>query len=82
MTYIKVKNPVDKELTLQFKGEVHSIGANTSKEFPEAVAKQWIFIYGFMFEDNSKPEIKKETEVEKNKGIPAVDKVEVKAKKK
>jgi hypothetical protein len=78
MTYIKVKNPIDKELTLQFKGEVHTIGAKTSKEFPEAVAKQWIFIYGFMEVDNSKEEKK----VEKNKGIPTEEKVEVKAKKK
>lgn len=58
MSYIKIHNPIDKELSLQFKGEQYFIGAKTSKEFPNDLANHWLEIYGFMSEDKTKAEVK------------------------
>lgn len=45
---VKITNPLDKELTLQFKGESYTLGAGVSDKFPADVAAQWINIYGFL----------------------------------
>ena len=64
MSYIKIHNPIDKELILQFQGDVYTIGAKTSKEFPSDLANHWMEIYGFITVDNSKPEVKEVTKEE------------------
>lgn len=74
MKYIKVTNPIDKELTLQFVGESYTIGAKESRSFPEDVAKHWSFIYAFVTLSADTPVVEKKVE--------AVKEVEVKAKKK
>ena len=43
-----VKNPLDKELSLIFKGEVYHINAEEVKEFKDEIANHWIGIYQFM----------------------------------
>lgn len=43
-----VKNPLDKEVSLNHKGEIYYIGANQLVDFPEEIAKQWVTIYQFM----------------------------------
>lgn len=68
MNFTKITNPLDKELTLQFKGEHYTIGAGETKSFPADVVAQWVFIYGFMKEaKETVKEVKeaKETKVTK-----------------
>lgn len=50
---MKVKNTIDKDLTLQYAGENYTIDAKESKDFPEDVARKWFEIYGFLKEDTS-----------------------------
>ncbi len=72
MSYIKVTNPIDKELSLQFKGEMYYIGAKETKSFPKDVVDQWVFIYGFMTaggKDEPKVEVKMESKVEQKEDI-------------
>ena len=45
---VKITNPLDTELTLQFKGDTYTLGAGISEKFPADVAAQWITIYGFL----------------------------------
>ena len=45
---MKIKNPLDKDLNLLYKGESYVLEAGVSKEFPEDVVAQWITIYGFL----------------------------------
>lgn len=45
---MKIKNPLDKDLHLLYKGEQHVLEAGVSKEFATDVAAQWINIYGFL----------------------------------
>lgn len=54
MSYINIKNTESVPLSLQFAGEMYHIGAGETKSFPENVAKQWLFIYGFMQEAAAK----------------------------
>lgn len=54
MSYINIKNTESVPLSLQFAGEMYHIGAGETKSFPENVAKQWLFIYGFMKEAAAK----------------------------
>ena len=77
MSYKKIHNPIDKELSLQFQGEQYFIGAKTTKEFPNDLANHWIEIYGFMSVDNTKAEVK-----EVKSEVKEVTKEEVKPKKK
>ena len=46
--FTKVHNPSENEVALQYLGETYTIGAGKTAEFPEDVAKHWIYIYGFM----------------------------------
>jgi len=50
---MKVKNTIDKDLTLQYAGDTYTIEAKESKDFPEDVAEKWFEIYGFLKEDTS-----------------------------
>ena len=50
---VKVTNTIDKDLTLQFKGETFTLGAGVSDKFPADVAGQWITIYGFLSVEGS-----------------------------
>lgn len=68
MSYIKVTNPIDKELSLQFKGEMYYIGGKETKSFPKDVVDQWVFIYGFMTA-GGKDEPKVEPKVEQKEDI-------------
>lgn len=45
---MKIKNPLDKDLNLNYKGKDYVLEAGVSKEFPEDVVAQWITIYGFL----------------------------------
>lgn len=58
MNFTKVHNPTDTEVALQFLGSTYTIGGGKTVEFPEDVAKQWIYIYGFMSIVESKDEPK------------------------
>lgn len=66
MNYIKVKNPEDLVLKLQFNGEMYELGAKETRSFPNDVAEQWVRIYAFVSIDNTKDEPKvAEADVEK-----------------
>lgn len=70
MSFIKIKNPLDKELTLQFIGENYVLKAKEEKAFPSNVSEQWIFIYDFIESKgglDDKPEVKIEVEKEVKK---------------
>lgn len=58
MIFTKVYNPTENEVALQFLGSTYTIGGGKTAEFPEDVAKQWIYIYGFMSIVESKDEPK------------------------
>jgi len=45
---MKIKNPLDKDISLCHKGTDYVLEAGVSKEFPEDVIAQWITIYGFL----------------------------------
>lgn len=45
---MKIKNPLDKDISLRYKGKDYVLEAGVSKEFPEDVIAQWITIYGFL----------------------------------
>lgn len=62
MSLVNIKNPEDKEISLNFQGDIYTIGAKEIKEFPSEVAKQWLEIYAFMSVSDSRMEVK---EVEK-----------------
>ena len=51
---MKIKNPLDKDLKLCFKGTDYVLEAGVSKEFPADVIAQWILIYGFLSITESK----------------------------
>lgn len=63
MNFTKVHNPAENEVALQFMGDTYTIGAGKTAEFPEDVAKHWIYIYGFMSIVESKEEPKVVEEV-------------------
>lgn len=63
---MKIKNPLDKDLSLLYKGENYVIEAGVSKEFPEDVVAQWISIYGFL-------KIAQATDKEKDAVVEAVE---------
>lgn len=62
-----VKNPLDSEVTLNYKGEVFHIEAGKTKDFPEDIAKHWVTIYQFMTIEakEEKEEVKPPKEVKK-----------------
>lgn len=64
-----VKNPLDKEVSLNHKGEVYYIDADKTVDFPEEIAKQWVTIYQFMTIEKAevKEEVTKETKEAKKK---------------
>lgn len=45
---VTIKNTLDKDLSLQFKGETYTLGAGVTDKFPADVAARWIEIYGFL----------------------------------
>lgn len=45
---IKIKNPLDEDLKLHFKGESYTLEAGVTKQFPADVATQWVVIYDFL----------------------------------
>lgn len=45
---MKIKNPTEKDLKLNYKGQDYTLEAGFAKEFPEDVAAQWIVIYEFL----------------------------------
>lgn len=73
---IKVKNTINKELTLNYKGEDYVLGKGEIKEFEDEVAKQWKYIYGFLntgktsrvFNDLNLEEADKADEIIEEKG--------------
>ena len=72
---MKIKNPLDKDLNLRYKGTDYVLEAGVSKEFPKDVLAQWITIYGFLSIANGTDkevdavveEVKKEEEVKVEK---------------
>lgn len=70
MSFKKIKNPEATELSLQYNGEIFTLGAKESKSFPSDVCEQWIFIYAFLGYD-TEPVVEKKPEVKEVK----VDKV-------
>ncbi len=63
-----VKNPLDKEVSLNYKGEAYFIDAESMVDFPEEIAKQWVTIYQFMtIEKAVKEETPKEPKEAKKK---------------
>ena len=60
---MKIRNPIDQELNLNFRGENYTIEAKGVKEFDDEVAKQWLLIYSFM--GQAKPEPVEEKKVVK-----------------
>lgn len=73
MNFTKVKNPIDREVTLNHRGENYTIGPKEAKAFPTDVAEQWVTIFGFMTKEGvttaepvvEEAEEKVEEEVEK-----------------
>lgn len=70
MNFIKVKNPINEEVALLFRGETYLIGPDSVESFPIDVAKQWITIYQFMdfvghAEESNNVEVKEEVVEEK-----------------
>lgn len=72
---MKIKNPLDKDISLCYKGVDYVLEAGVSKEFPEDVVAQWITIYGFL-------SIAKSTDKEVDKVVDALVAEEEKPKKK
>lgn len=68
---MRINNPSDKEVTLNYKGEPYTIGANSTKYFPEEVARHWVNVFQFMSinEDEiiSKKEVEESKEVKETK---------------
>jgi hypothetical protein len=70
MSFKKIKNTLDKDLALQFKGEHYTLEAKTSKSFPGDVCAQWLEIYGFLtYEEEVKTQEVKEVKEVKEKVI-------------
>ena len=64
---MNIKNPLDKDISLLFKGETYTLEAGKSGDFSDEVAAQWVNIYGFLSEDEapSKEEDKPKKAVKK-----------------
>jgi hypothetical protein len=45
---MKIKNTIDEDLTLNFKGVDYPLAAGVVEDFPEDVAAQWLRIYDFL----------------------------------
>lgn len=45
---MRIKNPTDKDLSLNFKSVDYKLGAGVTEDFPTDVAAQWLHIYGFL----------------------------------
>lgn len=48
MSHMKIKNPLDNEISLKYNGDIYILGAKETQEFPEDVVRQWMTIYGFV----------------------------------
>jgi len=74
---MRLKNPTDKDLTLNYRGTDYNLGAGVSEDFATDVATQWLYIYGFL-------KIVKSTDKEKDEVVEGLAKTETekKAKKK
>ena len=80
---MKIKNPLDKDLNLLYKGENYVLEAGVSKEFPADVIAQWITIYEFLaISSASSKEIDAVVEAVANEVEVEVEKEEEKPKKK
>lgn len=64
---MRIKNPTEKEVTLNYKGEPYTIDANSTKAFPEEVARHWVSVFQFMTIEADEPTPKKEEKVEVKK---------------
>jgi hypothetical protein len=69
MKYLKVLNPIDREVKTGFKGEYYTIGAGKTESFPEDLAKRFVEVYGFL-------ELSEEKEVTIKEVKEEVEKVE------
>lgn len=67
---MKIKNPLDRDLNLLYKGQDYVIEAGVSKEFPADVVAQWITIYEFLkitsTNDKDTDEVLEEVEKQKD----------------
>lgn len=45
---MKIKNPTDQDLKLNYKGVIYELPAGVTDSFPEDVTAQWLYIYGFL----------------------------------
>lgn len=48
MSYQKVFNPLDMDVTTGYKGEYYTIKSKETKSLPEVVAEQFLEVYGFL----------------------------------
>lgn len=64
---MKIKNPSDKEVTLNYKGELYTIDAESTKDFPSDVASQWVTMFQFMTIEADEVAPKKEEKKEVKK---------------
>lgn len=69
---MKIKNPLDKDLNLNYKGTNYVLEAGVSKDFEPEVAAHWVHIYGFL-------SIVKATDKEKDVVVEEVKEIEKKA---
>lgn len=66
---MKVINPTDKDLQIQYKGDVYSVKANDSVNVPSDVAEYWkSMIHNFLqVEEESEQKTSPETEIDSKK---------------
>lgn len=49
---MKIINPIDSDISIQYKGETFSVEAKGSVEVPEEVGNHWLSIHGFLSTEN------------------------------
>ena len=65
MSYIKVKNPTEKDVTTGYKGEYITIPSKEAKSLPQEVAERFMEVYGFLelvAEEGTKEEVQEVVE--------------------
>lgn len=48
MKFTKVTNPIEEEITVNYRGENYVIGPKETKQFDTELAQHWVRIYDFM----------------------------------
>jgi hypothetical protein len=72
---MKIKNPTEKEISLNYKGDVYTIPGGETEDFETEVAKHWLQIYGFLTVGTAdKPTKEKEDEKVAKKEVKKVTK--------